>query len=222
LQDVPVITPARELVSEDGKQFPLGAAFTLTSRTTAAAVALRERGFQVRVFSIAEGVNEPTPYLVFDPCYVYLTKVIRVRGSSDPTINLGSLTKPTWLTPTLDRGMQRGRYLLVFEQSGDDRPVFRLRKDHTKEYFGSALYVEVLPVSQYTPREIAEFIRLINQKREELEGEAMTNSPSLPCYRYQAVTVLAGGAPEQQVARLEPCRADDTTAGQTELGVRPR
>jgi len=211
LLDLPVITPAQAFVNEyPGKRFPIGSSITLTRRTTAAARKLRQSDFQIRLFRLPREGSEPKPWEFFDPCYVYISRVLRIKGQADQEIHLGRFVDEAWLEPVRGGSMLRGRYLLVFEQFGDDQSVFRLHKDKKDAYFGSGLYIELIPLDRpYSRREIDEAAQKIDNLQAGLLSEIGLNSPARTCYRYKkiAVAVTRGQKPLELIA-LVPCETE--------------
>lgn len=128
--------------------------------------------------------------------------MFRFSGSGDHAINLGPLTSPFWLTATRGPPIERGRYVVDFEQLSDDHGIFRLDKGRKDDYFKSGLYIEITPARSYTQQEVDGLADVIEKERREIERETRVNSPELPCYRYQVVRVAGG---EEQLAFLDSC-----------------
>jgi hypothetical protein len=204
-RNLSVIARATELVDEyAGKQYPLGTSLQLTRKSSAAARSMRERNFQIRMFALAADQFVPEPWAFFDPCYVYYSMVFSIRGSTDEAIDLVKLRDPVWLTPIRGRKIERGRYLLLFEQATDTEPFFRLNKTERDAYFKSGLYIEVVPVREYPQETVDELAEQLERRRAEIEPQARVNDASLPCYRYRVVGG-AGSASDERIAFLESC-----------------
>ncbi len=100
--------------------------------------------------------------------------------------------------------MERGRFLLVFEQMKDNHPVFRLHKEHKKKYFESGLYIEIVPVIEYEASHVRELNEKMWARSSQLSSEIKMNSPDRPCYQYRMISADADNS-ELELATLVLC-----------------
>jgi len=194
LKDTLGIIRSSDLVEEgNGTQFNLGSSIKLTRKVTDYARNFRKKDFQIRFFRLSPDSPEPDYWEFFDPCYIYLSRVVSPGYGTEGAINVGQLDDPGWLDAKRGDPIERGRYLLVFEQLADKPPtknkneVFRLNKDQKDLYFESGLYIEILPVVRYDPTRIDQLADNMTKSRTTWQTEIRMNSSTLPCYRYKPI-----------------------------------
>jgi len=203
VREVPVVDHNRIIVEPD-RRFDFGTSLQLTSQETPEADEFFEKGIQVRVFRLPKTGFQPKHWAKFGHCLVYLAIVLPLQRNSNSTIKLTPLESESWLEPVGDQ-MERGRFLLVFEQVSDERPVVRLHEENIDQYFASGLYIEVTPIRQnYSRDEVNDLENDMKTARAELEAEININNRSRPCYRYKTVTAYRPGLADQ-VAMLTKC-----------------
>jgi hypothetical protein len=208
-EELRTVSTATDLVTEPHhKQFVLGEQLVLTRRDSKAAREVRASGLQARIFTLAAGKEEPSPWAEFDPCLVYLSAVATIPPVNEAAINLGALIGEEWLTAVKGRAIDIGRFLLVFEKSTDGAKLLRLEKGSKSAYFKSGLYFEVRPSSfkNYSQAEV-DALASANERREpEIRNAARINSNARPCYSFEIIRVATGG---EQLAYLGDCVADE-------------
>jgi len=214
-RNVPVIAPANSFLDEtSGKGYAHGASVVLSRKSSPKAVDLQRKGLQARMFRLDSGAARPRPWHTIGNCEVYQTSVlplIRQVKEGDSSFVLNSFTDDGWLSPNTSRGvMERGRYLMVFEQSEDVSRVFRLDKDEKDKYFnaGFEFVLEPRPDRKYTAADVKAVNDALESRRGNLDAESRIHDSSRVCYRMLPLR-LAQDAEGQTFAILVPCELSD-------------
>jgi hypothetical protein len=156
------------------------------------------------MFRLAPGSRDPVPWFVFGKCEVFRTSVIQVErqeGVQQTVIPLNSFSDPAWLSPNAySRSMEEGRYLLVFEETSDDSPVFRLARDAHEAYFKLGWVMRLVEDRKYQPAEVKDAHDSLEKVRSTLEVEARIDAPTRVCHRVTNDRIVESDASPVELA----------------------
>lgn len=164
-----------------------------------------------RVFTLNPGESVPKEWAVFEPCWVYLSNLMKVHVNVNGTIKLGTLTKE-WLRATLGGPMASGHYLVVFESGGGDRhDLFRLNRADRDDYFKHGLIIEVRPARSFTRAETDAQASDQDRARVEILAAARINDRKATCYIAHATAAADAGGSAPLYALSDDCDAESLT-----------
>ncbi|CAN5226673.1 hypothetical protein BH11PSE10_BH11PSE10_00280 [soil metagenome] len=197
----PTITRAIDVVNEGSpRQVNAGEDVVFSVRNGAEAV-LKE-GFQVRIFPLPSLSSDPVEAgRAIEDCLVYFSTVYPIASTPGPKIQLITNAAEGWLSVQGDKTIGNGYYLLVFERTGVQESVFRIKRGDAPLYFATGIKLVIKATSKSRLEEII----ARNANREALRatdaGKLTMSDKQIPCYRYEKVTKFAGlsDAPQQLV-----------------------
>lgn len=167
-----------------------------------------EKGFQVRIFRVADGGQLPNEITTFDPCIVFEGNVYVVRGGRNlEEVSLGETKSLSWLTLRDGARPTNGRYLIAAEVADPRSDNFlRLERSAIKGYFSKAIYFEVAAPATFNADAVAAELNAARKRSNEAREAAKVNDPKFDCIR------TADGLGVESVACSEDAESNSAEA----------
>lgn len=188
----PTVARALDVIEPYPAKVAVGTKVAFTRKPTRSAEKMVHDGIQVRVFALDAHTTEPRPLTTIEGCNVYVSAVYPLPETADRKIAFQKIDG-AWLDLSNSRNsIRNAHYYLVFEKSGPEAPLFKLRSADAHAYFATGFTLEVLDDGT---TDIAAVRREYESRRlslGQLYDEIDHPTSNVPCYRY----VQYAGAPD--------------------------
>lgn len=194
----PTIARAFDLIEDFPAKVPVNTPAVFKVRASASAKSVVRAGVIVRVFSLAPHLSRPEPVTRIEDCDIYLSTSYRLQAVTESESRLEGIAAldKNWLNLSNSlRTVEPGHYFFVFERTESavvGSHHFRLKAEDAENYFKTGFKVVIDPTgaeiaaeplrSKYLDREVS-FGRL--------KADADNRPASIPCFRFEPVSVQA-------------------------------